>query len=640
MLIRAVKQKHCGSWLTALCCNRSMPPQNTAERLRTDPAEWDRIAATRPGSVLLRSGRPDAESARSYLFTDPLAVLCARKADEIPRVFEEVERALQAGHSVAGFLSYEAGYHFEPAALKPDPCPPASSVPLAWFGVYAEPLIVDGALAQYAGGEAGDAGALEELAFDLTREEYRRRVERIRQYIEAGDLYQANLTMRIRQAWNGDAAELFARMMANQPVPYGALVHTGEMHILSASPELFFRRQGSEILVRPMKGTARRGRDGEEDAEAAAGLAADEKNRAENLMIVDLLRNDLGRLCTMGSIRVTELFRVERYPDLFQMTSSIRGELSPGVSCYEIFRSLFPCGSITGAPKIRTMQVVRELEGEARGIGCGAIGFFSPRGDAVFSVAIRTLALHEGTLEMRVGSGITYDSDPDAEFEECRLKAQFLARTPVRFDLIETLLWDGEFFLLDLHLDRLAASADYFDFSFDRNVAEEQLRWYADRLEAGCRFRVRLLLSRSGSLSLTSEPLAPQPEEASIVIAGERTDSADRFLRHKTTRRALYDRVYANCRARGFDDALFLNERGEVTEGAIHNMMIEKNGRLTTPSLRCGLLPGVYRRHLLETRPEIQEGVVTLDDVLAADKVFVFNSVRGLRRVRSIEQQT
>ena len=284
--------------------------------------------------------------------------------------------------------------------------------------------------------------------------------------------------------------------------------------------------------------------------------------------------------------------------------------------------------------------MILELEGEARGIGCGAIGFFSPGGDAVFSVAIRTLALHEGTLEMRVGSGITYDSDPDAEFEECRLKAQFLARTPERFDLIETLLWDEEFFLLDLHLERIASSADYFDFCFDRDGATEQLRRYADRLQSGCRYRVRLLLSRLGSLSLASEPLVAQTQEASIVIAAERTDSADRFLRHKTTRRALYDRIYADCRARGFDDALFLNERGEVTECAIHNVMIEKNGALITPAVGCGLLPGVYRRHLLETRPEIREGVVTLDDVLAADRVFVFNSVRGLRMVRSIKRQS
>ena len=351
-------------------------------------------------------------------------------------------------------------------------------------------------------------------------------------------------------------------------------------------------------------------------------------------MIVDLLRNDLGRICRAGSIEVMDLFAVEHYPDLLQMTSTVRGTLRPGVSYYEIFRSLFPCGSITGAPKIRTMQVIQELEGEPRGIACGASGYFSPRDEAVFSVAIRTLTLRDGQLQLRVGSGITHDSDPESEYAECLLKAQFLTREPRRFELIETLGWANDYCLLELHLQRLQASAAYFGFRLNAGEARERLYKLAESFAKDSPRRVRLLLSKGGRISLASEPAAAASKMASLVVASERTDSSDVLLRHKTTARSLYDRTLAEARSGGFDDALFLNERGEVTECAVHNVMIATGGRLITPPVACGLLPGVYRQHLLATHPEIQEDVITLEDVMAADRIFVFNSVRGLRLAR------
>jgi para-aminobenzoate synthetase / 4-amino-4-deoxychorismate lyase len=355
-------------------------------------------------------------------------------------------------------------------------------------------------------------------------------------------------------------------------------------------------------------------------------------------MIVDLLRNDLGRICRAGSIEVTDLFAVERYPDLLQMTSTVQGELKAGTNYYEIFRSLFPCGSITGAPKVRTMQVIRALEGEARGVACGAIGFIAPCGDAVFSVAIRSLTLGEGEWRMRVGSGVTYDSDAETEYAECLLKAQFLTRIPLRFELVETMAWAEDFFLLDLHLERMKASADYFEFRFEELSLREQLNNFAEGLERGLRHRVRLLLARSGVASISSEPLAVIRKPASILVSAERTDSSEALLRHKTTWRPMYDRVLADARARGFDDALFLNERGEATECAIHNVMIAKGGKLVTPPIECGLLPGVYRRYMLAAHPEVQEAVVTLDDLVSADRIFIFNSVRGLRPARILKR--
>jgi para-aminobenzoate synthetase/4-amino-4-deoxychorismate lyase len=284
------------------------------------------------------------------------------------------------------------------------------------------------------------------------------------------------------------------------------------------------------------------------------------------------------------------------------------------------------------------MQVIRALEGEARGVACGAIGFFSPCGDAVFSVAIRTLTLRGGEWRMRVGSGVTYDSDAETEYAECLLKAKFLTRRRLWFELVETMAWTEDFFLLDLHLERMEASADYFGFRFERERVREQLYNFAEGWQRGLHHRVRLLLARSGVASISSEPIPVVRKPASLLLSAERTDSSEALLLHKTTGRSMYDQVLADARARGFDDALFLNERGEVTECAIHNVMIAKGGKPVTPPVECGLLPGVYRRYMLAAHPEVQEAVARLDDILSADRILIFNSVRGLRLARILER--
>ena len=606
------------------------------EALAANPALWDRLVEERPGSILLETARPDAENTQSLLFLDPSDILTARDLSEIPSLFARIDEALASGFHVAGFLSYEAGYHFEPAALGPNRKLLPADLPLAWFGVFREPLTFTAGSHDDLPSEDQPVVRPEDLVIDFPPELYRDRILQIHRFIEAGDFYQANLTLNVRIPWRAAAHRLFRRMLANQPVAYGAFIHAGDAKILSASPELFFRRAGAELTVRPMKGTARRGCDSAEDADLATWLSKDPKNRSENVMIVDLLRNDLGRICAPGSVRVTDLFSVERYNQLFQMTSTIRGELAPAITNYQLFRSLFPCGSITGAPKVRTMQVLRELESGPRGIGCGAIGFFAPGSRATFSVAIRTLTLRDSEINFRVGSGITYDSDPEAEYQECRLKSRFITDVPVSFDLIETMLWNGEYAFLDQHLDRLANSAGYFDFRFDRDEILSVLNRHSASLAPAAQFRVRILLSRTGAISFTAQPLALASDSVSLFVSSTPTDSTDRFLRHKTTHRRFYDRMHQQARASGFDDALFLNEHGQVTECSIHNVMIEKDGCLFTPPVACGLLPGVYRRHLLASESNLREQPLFLPDVLAADHVFAFNSVRGLRSVRSI----
>jgi len=422
-------------------------------------------------------------------------------------------------------------------------------------------------------------------------------------------------------------------------VDFGAFVHwqTGR-HILSFSPELFFRideAAARRITTQPMKGTAPRGRTNPEDAEIARRLRNDEKNRSENVMIVDLLRNDLGRLCTFGSVRAEYLFTVQRYPTLWQMTSTVSGDLRNDVSYYEVFRALFPCGSVTGAPKVRAMQLLAQIEDTSRGVYTGAIGFFSQE-QTVFNVAIRTLQVEGETSRMGVGSGIVIDSNAAEEYRECLLKAEFLTRNSENFSLIEALKWQGEYPLLELHLVRLEDSAAYFGFACDRDEVRTALLTAAKTFPDRTARKVRLQLDADGCIHIEASMVAVQEEEDTpqrVCIAKQRTDSNDRFLFHKTTHRRVYAEAFNAAAAAGFTDVLFLNQEGQVTEGAISNVFVEKDGRWFTPPIACGVLPGVSRRSLLAMRPEIEERVLSLEDLKTADVVYLTNAVRGLRPV-------
>jgi para-aminobenzoate synthetase/4-amino-4-deoxychorismate lyase len=598
-----------------------------------------------PGTLLLETSRP-AASKVSRIFTNPVRIFEARTAADVAALFVEIEEAVRRGSFAAGFFAYECGGYFEPTAASK---PGRDSDLLAWFGIYDRCCRFDHTTGTFLDGEPVDLSAGHDfslaptpvLSFALDEREYCARIAQIHEWIGAGDVYQLNFTFPVRLETEQRPATLYARLGAAQPVDYGAFLHCQSgRHVLSLSPELFFRVQEDggrrHIQTQPMKGTARRGRTTAEDRAIATALAADEKNRAENVMIVDLIRNDLGRICEFGSIRVEKLFDVERYPTLWQMTSTVTGRLRPDAGYEQIFRALFPCGSITGAPKVRAMQLLAQIEDEPRGIYTGAIGFFS-REETVFNVAIRTLLLEGRKATMGVGGGIVIDSEPKAEFRECHLKTDFLTRSPESFSLIETMLWRGDYSLIELHLDRLADSANYFGFLCDRSAVRAVLLAEASRFADQRPRKVRLLLDANGSAHVESGIL---PNDANgnngairVCVAAQRTDPADRFLFHKTTHRAIYDSAFSCASNAGFADALFLNTRGEVTEGAISSVLVEKAGRWYTPPIECGVLPGVYRRHLLETRPEIEEKVLTLDDVRCADAIFICNAVRGIRRV-------
>ena len=620
------------------------------------PSGWITAAAERPHSLLLATLRGDAGQAQSLLFLDPAEIVIAASLSDIPALFARIEAALAEGLYAAGYVGYECGYHFQGREAL---CPALDAGwPLAWFGLYREPLRFMHATGQIVGPVHRYHPLDQQPAAPAScpvgvhsppaerEHEYRQKIGRIHDYIRAGDIYQANLTERVAFTAGGSPAALFSRLALRQPAAYTALLSLratrGEplpgRHLLSLSPELFFSLDERRITTRPMKGTMARGLDLAEDAILRERLWRDEKNRAEHVMIVDLLRNDLGRLCQPGSIAVEDLFTVATYRTLLQMTSTVSGQLRQGVGYYEIFRSLFPGGSITGAPKIRAMEVLRELEQPPRGVYTGAIGYAAPGGKACFNIAIRTIELEGSAGRMGVGGGIVADSIAEEEARECRLKAVFLTATEPVFQLLETMLWEGAsgYAYLDLHLDRLQASAAYFAYRFDRTVLEARLREQAGHWGSGQRQRVRVLLDRRGEVKVESAVWVPGPLFLRVRIAAERTDAGDVFLRHKTTFRPRYDRLYREARSEGFDEVLFLNQRGELSEGAISNVFVERGGRLLTPPLGSGVLPGVLRRHLLATRAGTEERVLRLEDLEGAEAIYLGNSVRGLVPVREI----
>jgi para-aminobenzoate synthetase/4-amino-4-deoxychorismate lyase len=600
------------------------------------PRAWRACALESPGSVLLETAGGLGGDHISYLFTEPEIVLRAETAAELATLLCDLENAARERLYAAGRIDYEAGYALHGISGA------KSQGTLACFGLYREPLRFDHHTGLFNGprlpdpvGSLNTTPVLSRPVLQIDRETYAGKFAEVQRLLAAGDTYQVNLTLRIEAELCGSTLELYETLIAAQPVDFAAIVHFEDRLSLSFSPELFFRidrsQSASGIVTRPMKGTAPRSSSPEEDARRREWLARDEKNRAEHVMIVDLLRNDLGRICESGSVRVDDLFRVEAYPTLFQMTSTVSGDLRRDSRFADVVRALFPSGSVTGAPKRRTMEIIRDLEDKTRGVYTGAIGFLAPDGGACFSVPIRTLDVRAEHVSMGVGGGIVADSTAEAEYDECLLKASFLDQAASAPKLIETLLWSEGYPLLELHMARLSASADKLWFPFDGTRIRSELGEAAERLKEDT--RVRLLLSIDGSSEIACGPISGPRSDLRVRISSRRLLSTDLWQQHKTTRRLLYDREFSRARAEGFDEVLFLNERDEIVEGAISNVFVEIEGRLYTPPLSAGALPGVLRTHLLQTHPNISERTLRVEDLESAQTIYVGNAVRGLRTI-------
>lgn len=566
----------------------------------------------------------------AQLFADPVRIITASDVGEVAAALGAVEAALAEGHFLAGFLSYELGYAFEPRLL--GLMPEERPLPLLWFGCFREPARLDPAELDTAFAALPAPPPITAIRPGLGAEAHARNLQAVHGFLRAGDVYQVNLTFPLHFRFAGDPLALYAAMRAAQPAAHGGIVATGGATLLSVSPELFVETNRGRATTRPMKGTTARGATPRADAEAARVLLADPKQRAENLMIVDLLRNDLSRVSEVGSVAVPHLFSVESYPTLHTLTSTVTGRLRPEVTAPDLLRAMFPCGSVTGAPKIRAMEIIRGLETAARGAYTGSMGMIAPDGDLRFNVAIRTATLLPGGEGVYgVGGGIVVDSDPAAEYAECLLKARVLTDLATDFGLIETFRWTpAEGFLrLDLHLSRLGRSARELDFAFDDAAARRQLQDLAAGFGEDGDRRVRIELARTGRLALTAAALGPEAAGLLRVgIAAARIDPGDPFVRHKTTRRDIYEQAFALAAGDGLDEAVLLNRHGFVAETARGSIFVERDGVLLTPPLAHGLLPGVLRQSLLR-EGRAREAALRPDDLRGV--WYVGNSLRGLR---------
>ncbi len=565
----------------------------------------------------------DAVAKRWLHLRNPSQIITAFRIEEVIPKLRLVDRMVhEHGLYAAGFISYEAAPAFD-AALHTQSI---NSFPMIWFGLYPQPELVESPLPS-----PRSAYSLGHWTPTVSQMAYDKTITQIKEYIADGETYQVNYTFRLRAPFSGNAWAFFLELVQAQQSKYAAYIDTDQFSICSISPELFFRLDGHELISHPMKGTAARGRTLVEDNAQAQWLRHSEKNRAENVMIVDMVRNDMGRIADVGSVEVTSLFDVERYPTVWQMISTVTAKTD--ASLCDVIAALFPGASITGAPKPNTTKIIADLETTPRRVYTGCIGFITPNRKAQFNVAIRTVLIDKvsGQAEYGVGGGIVWDSVSSDEYAECQVKAQVLTAKQFDFSLLETMLWtpDDWYFLLTYHLRRLCDSATYFDIPIDIDQIQEKLTAIAVSLPSKPH-RVRLLVSRNGIISCQAMSLngETEPKKVRLLLAPTPIDSTNPFLYHKTTNRQVYDAMRDSCP--GCDDVLLWNERNEITETCTANVIVQLDGELLTPQVQCGLLPGTFRAWLLDQR-KIKEKVVTVEMLKLSERIYLVNSVRKWR---------
>jgi para-aminobenzoate synthetase / 4-amino-4-deoxychorismate lyase len=592
-------------------------------------------------NLAILDSNKSGEASKSFVFSGFEKFIVANDIDEVKTGFLAIENALNSGKYVVGYFSYELGYalwsklsHLLPEARK---------IPLFCLGVYEAKHVVDTSeldAALEVVCEQTDS-VVSNVRLNMNEEEYCRQLNAVKRNIIDGNTYQINYTLKLKFEHFGNALKTYKDLRQSQKVEYGAFLDFPDLKVISRSPELFVSVSNDTVVTKPMKGTIKRGTNLEDDAKNKIFLTEDEKSRAENVMIVDLLRNDLSRICLPGSVKVPKLFHVDTYETLHQMISVVTAKISNTLKLTDFIKEIFPCGSITGAPKIRTMQLINELEYEPRGLYTGGIGFLSPDRSMTLNVAIRTLAIfNDGNAEMGVGSGVVYDSIPEREYEECALKAKFLTAAKVcNFNLIESLRWNGEYRYLDEHLNRLQKSANELNFFCDLQKIEESLLEHSKGLTSAS--KVRLELSRDGELKVSSDKLkfANSKDQVRVCLASSAMPSSILpFLKHKTTLRSYYAKFHGEAMESNCYDALLYNEFGEITEGTYNNVFFEFDNGWVTPSLDSGLLPGIERDKLIvQFSATVRK--IFLHELKQAKKIVFCNSVRGAIEVTLVEEE-
>ncbi|MBL1213720.1 MAG: aminodeoxychorismate synthase component I [Ignavibacteriae bacterium] len=580
------------------------------------------------------------KNVKSYLFENPVETIATSDPSDFNNCIDKIDELLDNGLIGYGYISYEAGYLLEEKLIyllnqKPNQ-------PLLKFRFFEKENVKTFLSSEINFGNAAEIikntnHEISNFNLNTDHESYRSAIGKIKKYIEEGDTYQVNYTVKGKFDFAGRIESLFLKLVFNQSARYSALINDDDNIIISISPELFFSNNNGEISTHPMKGTARRGENIHEDEIVKNHLIESGKNRAENIMIVDLLRNDFGRVSKTNSVSADSLYNIEKYESVYQMTSEVRSELSTNRFA-EVIKNVFPCGSITGAPKIKTMEIINELENEARGIYTGAIGIVQ-KNNWIFNVGIRTILIDQmlSKGEIGIGSGIVWDSDADEEYNEVLLKSNFLIKPKKYFELFETMLIEnGKIFLLDEHLERLGTASEFFLFIFDLAKISSALFKAVEILDASKKYKVKLSLTKWGETKIEVSEIVDSKSNYKVAISTKKIDSENSFYYFKTTNRELYSNELKKYSEQGFDEVIFFNEKDELCEGSFTNIFVKINDAWFTPPVNCGLLNGVYRQYLIDNDKSINEKILTMNDLIDADEIILTNSVRKTIKVGSI----
>uniref|UniRef100_A0A7V3E7D9 Aminodeoxychorismate synthase component I n=1 Tax=Ignavibacterium album TaxID=591197 RepID=A0A7V3E7D9_9BACT len=573
------------------------------------------------------------DKAVSYLFNKPSEIIKIYGINDVEPLLKKIDKKGNKQMPAYATLNYELGYLFEKRLNRFI----REEKPLANF-VFFNDKQVKKIKSSSINFSADKNFLVSGFRLNSSKAEYIKSIRRIKNYIAEGETYQINFTVKGKFNFSGDVASFFSNLIFNQSAKYIALINLEDEIIISLSPELFFETNLKNIVTQPMKGTIARGINYQDDQMKKHELENSIKNQAENVMIVDLLRNDLGRICEFGSVQTKDLFKVEKYESLYQMISSVDGKLKKSTKISDIIRNIFPCGSVTGAPKIRTMEIIHELEKEERGIYTGAIGLMLGK-NLVFNVAIRTIQFDRELKKGKIGlgSGIVWDSHPEKEFNEVLLKGNFLVKPEPEFKIFETArVENGEVTFLNEHIQRMKQAADYFLFAFDEKKILKALNQELENYASDKIYRLKIILSKSGKFELQIQEFMESKSTIKVILSQNRINSTNKFQYFKTTNRNLYDEEYSNYKGKGFFDVIYLNENSDLAEGAITNIFVKKGSVIMTPSLQCGILPGIYRKHYLRTHPEIKEKRISLDDLVSADELILTNSLRGAIKVNEL----
>ncbi len=576
---------------------------------------------------------PIYSNAFSFFFNKPSEILTITSAKEFERSFKRADKNISNKFSGYAVLNYELGYLFEKRLNKF-----LNEDNLLAHLIFFKDKNIKSIKSESIKLSSDQNFKVSEFHLNTSKSTYIKSIRKIKKNIADGETYQVNYTVKGKFGFQGEVASLFSNLIFNQSARYIAIINLSDELLISVSPELFFETDLKSIVTKPMKGTISRGINFQDDLMKKHELENSIKNQAENIMIVDLLRNDLGRICEFGSVEASKLFEIEKYESLYQMVSTVKGKLKKSVKFSDIINNIFPCGSVTGAPKIRTMEIINEIENDRREIYTGAIGLFL-KDKIVFNVAIRTIQLQKksGKGTIGLGSGIVWDSKPEKEFAEVKLKSNFLTKPEPYFEIFETARVENNkvTFLTD-HLQRMSQAANYFLFVYDQNKILKKINNEIKNLDHKKIYRLKIILTKYGDIEIQIHEFRQKKSFVRVILSGNKINSSSKFQYFKTTNRQLYDDEFNNYNQKGFFDVIYLNENDNLAEGAITNIFIRKGGVITTPSLQCGILPGIYRKHFLRIHPEIKEKRITLNDLMTADEILLTNSLRGAIKVNEL----